>query len=338
MSVPTPRLTAGLVDRWFERVLDPPAEPGTRWPLSVDLTLSQQEGELLHSAAAVLRRVVDRPTDDAAASIGAAAGRLADRTAEPATQRVAAFLDAATAAISDTRRTLGLLAGGALDDGRSEGAGGSGTAGPGVDEDALAIAAGINAGAAALARDPGGPWRTAAPGEPTAAEAARRAGEAAAESAVGGADLSAVAGRAVSAMLAGWGPVGSGRAAPSEADARARAVIGRLLVGLQDATRPPDPPAAPAPCGAGPGDVLGRAFLAEITCQTTVPAGEVAALRAELTELAELVRVWPRAASAVGDGGGGWQRVHVHTDRPGAVIEALYSSGSVFDLQITTLD
>lgn len=334
MSVLIPRLTAGLVDRWFERVLTPPAEPGARWPLSVDLALSTPERELLRAAADRLRRVVGRSEGAAPAGLEPA-GRRPDPPTDPVTGRVGAFLAAASAAIDDTRRTLGLLAGGELD-------GGSGAAGPGVDEDALAVAAGINAGAAALARDSvdgGGPARRptgAGFGEPTAAEAARRAGEAAAEAAVGGADLSAVAGRAAAAMLAGWGAAGPDGPGSADGDRRARAVVGRLLVGLQDVTRPPDPPAAPAPCGAGPGDVLGRAFLAEITCETAVPASQVASLRSELQDLAELVRLWPRSASEPRDGG--WQRVHVHTDRPGAVIEALYACGSVFDLQVTTLD
>lgn len=316
-------LTAGLVDRWFDRVVTPSAEPGSQWPLAVDLWLTPSEAAVVREGHRQLRRALNEPVrpEDHGAD-------RPDWRQDPVCRPVGAFLEVLSAAVGDALRTLETVAGSDGD--------GPATGGP-VRADALAVAAGINAGAAALAGSANGPRVV-----PTAAEAARRAGEAAAEAAVGGADLPAVAARAAAAMVSGWDAAPPDPTDSPDAPVRVRALVGRLLVGLQLATRPPDPPARPAPCGAGPGDVLGRMFTAEITCEIAVAVTQVATVRGELQELATLVRFWPRSSG--GPGGAAeassetWQRVHVHTDRPGAVVEVLFASGSVFDLQITTLD
>ncbi len=307
-------LTAGLVDRWFEHVVTPSVEPGRHWPLAVDLRLTPSEAAVVRQGHRQLRRALDEPDRPEDRGVDAP-----DWRRDPVCRPVGAFLEVLSAAVGDALRTLDA----------------TGTAGP-VRSDALAVAAGINAGAAALAGDRTGPM-------PIAAEAARRAGEAAAEAAVAGSDLAAVATRAAAAGLSGWDavpadPIGDG----DVVQVRVRALVGRLLVGLQQATRPPEPPAHPAPCGAGPGDVLGRVFTAEITCEIAISAAQVENVRGELQELAVLVRFWPRSSGGPGGtveaSSDSWQRVHAHTERPGAVVEVLFASGSVFDLQIAALD
>lgn len=340
-----PSLSASLVDRWFERVMAPPTEPGGQWPLAVDIRLTPAERSAVREGQRRLRLALGAPAgpDD-----GEESGWAQDEVG----RQIGVFLGVLSAAVGDARRTLG--AGAAL-----SGADAGTEAGAGVERvdsglvDALAVAAGINAGAAALAgsvAEPDPPqWPTgsrwAAPDAgPTAAEVARRAGEAAAEAAVGGAGLEAVAARSAAAVLSGWGTSGPVRPGdtPEAAPDRVRAVVGRVLVGLQQATRPPDPPALPAPCGAGPGDVHGRGFIAEITCEMAVADTQLDAVGAELREVADLVRFWPRssagAAGAAGLGEDSWQRVHVHTGDPGAVVEVLFASAAVFDLRITALD
>lgn len=397
-------LTPALVDRWFDRVLDARADsfalaasrpdgpvPGPdgaggsadRWPAAVDLRLSDDEQQVLGNGRRWMLTAVGGgyPADPVDPRVrtrsllpGHATGS-ADAAREAVARRLATFLTVLSAAIGDTRSAVARAAGSA--DGLAPLAGeaaGEST----VQPDALALAAGVNAAAAALATTPfssrstssmptpsspspfaGRSGRSDVPFAdstgPTAATAARRAGEAAAEAAVGGADLATVAGLAAVAMLSGWtgaelsGWTGAEATVPSGGpphaeqwvDLRVRALVGRVMVALQQVTRPPDPPALPAPCGAGPGDVLGRVFPAEITCQIAVADAQVDTLRTELQGLGDVVSIWPRSAGSVavaGAAGGAWQRVHVHSDRPGAVVEALFAGGSVFDLQITALD
>lgn len=333
-----PDLTAGLVDRWFDLVVTPSTEPGSRWPLAVDIRLNPAERFVVREGHQGLRRALDLP------------GPVGDRVPDPGSWRqdpvcgqVGIFLQMLSAAIGDARRTLGAVA----DPDRPQdparpaasAAASAARGDDGVQVDALAVAAGINAGAAALAGS--GTDRFA---QSVAAQAARRAGEAAAEAAVGGAGLPEVAARAAAAVLSGWDatrPDPFATAGDVE-QARVRAIVGRVLVGLRLATRPPDPPARPAPCGAGPGDLLGRSFPAEITCEVSIPAAQVPATLAEVRRHADLVRFWPRSASILGGAAGAsdeqWQRVHVHTSHPGAVVEILFARGSVFDLRIAALD
>ena len=117
--------------------------------------------------------------------------------------------------------------------------------------------------------------------------------------------------------------------AGERADYRTKALVGMLLVALELESRDPLPPAQPAACGALPGENRGAAFLAEITCTMHVDAETMASLTGELNRLCREVAIWPTDGSPV---------FHLHTDRPGEVIEQLYASGMPFDLQITRLD
>lgn len=193
---------------------------------------------------------------------------------------------------------------------------------------ALALAAGLNAGAAALdgpgRRSPHGGLR---PGGVTAAESARTAGVTAAELVVDGADLHRVAALAAGTALNGW-RIGLPEDPAERADYRAKALVGMVLVALELECREPLPPARPAACGALPGENRGASFLAEITCTLQADRESLAGLTGELNRLCREVAIWPTHAAAA---------FHLHTDRPGEVIEQLYASGMPFDLQITRL-
>ncbi|WP_395729114.1 hypothetical protein [Nakamurella sp.] len=191
---------------------------------------------------------------------------------------------------------------------------------------ALALAAGLNAAAAALAG-----WAADRPsagrGGPTAAESARAAGVTAAEVVVDGADLHRVAAHAAGTAVDGW-RVGLPDDPAERADYRAKALVGTVLVALELECREPLPPARPASCGALPGENRGAAFLAEITCTLHVADEALPTLIGELNRLCREVALWPTDRSS---------SLHLHTDRPGEAIEQLYASGVPFDLAITRL-
>jgi hypothetical protein len=203
-----------------------------------------------------------------------------------------------------------------------------GGVGPGASATgALALAAGLNAAAAAL-HGPSRPSpRAGRPGRITAAESARTAGVTAAELVVDGADLYRVASLAAASALDGW-RIGPPDDPAERADDRAKALVGMVLMALKLECRDPLPPARPAACGALPGQNVGPAFLAEITCTMRVDAEAMPALTGELGRLCREVAIWPTDGDPA---------FHLHTDRPGAVIEHLYASGLPFDLQITRL-
>ncbi|MBM9469558.1 hypothetical protein [Nakamurella leprariae] len=192
----------------------------------------------------------------------------------------------------------------------------------------MALVAGLIAGAAALQDSLGGWSPPETPkAEPTAAEVARLAGVTAAELAVDGADLAAIAAQAAGTAVLGW-TVGVPGDARALTEYRTRGLIGMLLIALQQASRAPEPPAEPASCGAGPGEHRGSAFDAEIGFEIRCEDPERDTLIAELQPLAQEVRVWSS---------NGVHAFHVHTRRPGEVISLAYASGMLFDLEITAL-
>jgi hypothetical protein len=197
------------------------------------------------------------------------------------------------------------------------------------DSGAMELAAGLNAGAAALlgevrssAYAAGREWRHA---EPTAAESARQAGVAAAELVVDGADLHDVADAAAGVAMSGW-RIGLPHDPADRIEYRARGLVGLVLAALEIQTRAPEPPAVPASCGALPGQNLGRPFAAEITFSMGLETAEIRSLSTDLAQLSTEVTVWP---------GGQWPRFHLHTDRAGDVVGQVYAYGTPFDLVIS---
>lgn len=199
------------------------------------------------------------------------------------------------------------------------------------DTDALALAAGLNAAAAALHGEivtgsdrQAERWRHC---EPTAAESARLAGFAAAELVVNGAGLHEIAAAAAGAAITGW-RLGLPENPVERAEYRVRGLVGALLVALEIQTRDPEPPAHPASCGALPGQNLGRPFTAEITFTMSLAPAEIRSLSNDLAGLVTEIAVWP---------GGQWPRFHLHTERAGDVIGQVYACGTPFDLEITEI-
>ena len=199
------------------------------------------------------------------------------------------------------------------------------------DASALAVAAGLNAGAAALhgeiAIGSDRPAQRWGPAEPTAAESARLAGFAAAELVVNGAGLHEIAAAAAGAAINGW-RLGLPEHPVERVEYRTRGLVGALLVALEIQTRDPEPPALPASCGALPGQNLGRPFTAEITFTMGLAPAEIRSLTNDLAGLVTELAVWS---------GGQWPRFHVHTDRAGDVIAQVYAYGTPFDLEITEI-
>jgi hypothetical protein len=299
-------LDADLVCRWFNRLRRQDLSVIASWAI----TPSDQEFAALDEGGAAIDAALrDLPRSAAVLELTEASALL-----------IRDYLAGFAAGISEARRLLSPQAPaidlmGGVDPGASAGG-------------ALALAAGLNAAAAALdaPRRPG-----AVPGMHrggvSAAESARTAGVTAAELVVDGADLHRVAALAAGSAVNGW-RIGMPDDPAERTDYRVRALIGMVLVALQLESRDPLPPARPAPCGALPGQNLGTAFLAEITCTMRVDAEAMPALTGELGRLCREVAIWPTEGDPA---------FHLHTDRPGVVIEHLYASGLPFDLQITRL-
>ena len=300
---------AELVELWFGRALDPDHPLMPFWGIRP----TEEESTVIIDGRRMVHTAISRDTLEFAHEPGAV------RRTELAARMLQSYLSAVAAGVAETRRTL---AGGGTDNPT----GGEPIGDPG----ALALVAGLNAGAAALysefvstAYRPTGP--SGAP-EPTAAELSRLAGVSAAELVVDGADLHQIAG-AAAGVARGW-RVGLPANEQEQADYRVRALVGLLLVALEQVTREPEPAAEPASCGAGPGENAGHSFPAEITFQIGVEPGSARALAAELRGLADEVAVWA-------SGEGSWHTFHLHTDRPGEVVGQVYAYGTAFDLQIT---
>jgi len=161
-----------------------------------------------------------------------------------------------------------------------------------------------------------------------AAGSAHRAGSAAAEEAVAGADLHRVALAAASGATQWLEQV--------EPDDRAPRLLARLLHALAAATRPA-PAARPlsrrAPgfrdvCADDPATNAGRPFLAEITFSSVDHAESAHRLAAVLTERGEQFGTW-EAGETLG--------FHIHTGDPGGVIAEVYSVLTPFDLVVGLL-
>ncbi len=342
--VAMPSFDVDLVRRWLLRVhnADDPVLP--HWTV----VPTEQEAGALRAGARRLESALDRSTvvvdaelfdedgridqdgrfdEDGCFDVGGLFdddGGAADaRFTEPAARMLHRYLDAFAAGVGSTR--LAFAGNGPDDDD-----GGDGADEP--DVGSLALAAGLNAGAAALHSDASSAaqrpiqyWESA---EPTAAESARLAGFAAAELVVDGAGLHEIAAAAAAAVMNGWRS-GPPEDAPEPTEHRIRGLVGSLLVALEVETRDPEPPAEPAACGAGPGENLGRRFEAEITFTMGLAAPEIAAFHNDLVPLAADVTVWS---------GGQWPKFHIHTDHPGAVLSQVFAYGTPFDLLVTSRD
>lgn len=202
----------------------------------------------------------------------------------------------------------------------------SGIAGAGPPVSALSLVTGLIAGAAAIGyQSSRGEQLDGRPG--SAAQAAGGAAIGAADLAGEGADVHRIASSAAADVIQGQvlaPPVDPG----SADDHRLRGLIGLLLAGLEHASRPALQPGDPASCGAGPGENVGREFLAEVTFQTFCGVEEAGALAAALAPVAEDVRVWPDGPA---------HRFHLHTVRAGEAIARAYAHGLLFDLTVSSL-
>ncbi len=314
---------ADLVRRWLRRVRsaqDPVLPHWTTVPTEQEIAALRAGGERLEAALQQSTVLVDAALldDDG----GAAEAALTELPA----RMLHRYLDAFAAGVGSTR----LAFAGTESDPEPADEGQYEEMAERPDVGSLALAAGLNAGAAALHGEitaalqrPAEHWRS---DEPTAAESARLAGFAAAELVVDGAGLHEIAAAAAAAVINGWRS-GPPTGAAELTEHRVRGLVGSLLVALEVETRDPEPPADPAPCGAGPGENLGRPFDAEITFTMGLASPEVGALSRDLAGLAADVTVWP---------GGQWPKFHIHSDRPGDVMSQVFAYGTPFDLLITS--
>ena len=159
----------------------------------------------------------------------------------------------------------------------------------------MCLTAGLLAGAAALEAV-----------DPAVAAAARVAGMAAVDRAVEADDVVAV-------VLT---------AARSTAQEPIRAVVAALA----RAVRPPGPVPDPASCGAGPDDLAGQIFAAEITFTSSAVGADLAELRRSLGPLADEAWFWPAEDET---------KVHLHTHQAGPAIAEAFAAGLVFGLRVT---
>ena len=159
----------------------------------------------------------------------------------------------------------------------------------------MCLTAGLLAGAAALESV-----------DPTVAAAARVAGMAAVDRAVEADDVVAV-------VLS---------AARSTAQEPIRAVVAALA----RAIRPPGPVPDPASCGAGPDDLAGQIFAAEVTFTSSAVGADLADLRRNLARLSDEAWFWPDEDET---------KVHLHTHQAGPVITEAFAAGLVFGLRVT---
>ena len=310
-----PRLDAELVDRWFAAVGE--GESG-RPTFGIGLT-GDERAELDRGRQWITAALAGQsPPHDSFFTPGPAG----PDTADPASTLLR-YLHGVAGGVAGARMRLR--------DSDPVGPSSAGRLPAGAD--AMCLVAGLLAGSAAVAGADGSPDRT---GEPTAAQAAQRAGVGAADRAVEGADLAVVTREAAGGILMGWAarvpvePILGRRY-------RDRGLLVLLLMALAEAAREEPTAGPPASCGAGPGEVTGRTFAAEVTFSTYLgqapgDGGDSAPLTALLTRLrafgAEAVG-WPTSRGAA---------VHIHTDRPGEIIAEAYAAGMVFDLRVTSLE
>ena len=259
-------LDADLVRRWFGLLRDAEQPVMPHW----GIVPTRQEEIVLVDGETQLRAALD----DDELPLSLPPGSI---TEIPALM-LQRYLHALAAGMASTRRVFAATVEG-LQDETAEGV---------PDSGAMELAAGLNAGAAALlgeirssAYAAGLEWRSA---EPTAAEAARQAGVAAAEMVVDGADLHDVADTAAGVAMTGW-QIGLPHDPADRIEYRARGLVGLVLAALEIQTRAPEPPAVPASCGALPGQNLGHPFAAEITFSMGLEVSDIRSLSADLAEL-----------------------------------------------------
>ena len=321
---------ADLVGRWFRRARnrDEPVMP--HWgiePTAQEAEAVRLGGEQVLAAVAADQDTFPRP--DAALT-------------EVPARLVLEYLTALAAGVAGTRAafaaTLDSEASGELFGGQFSGADTSDLGPSGLaDVGAMALVAGLNAGAAALhgqivspAQLPGEPgWRAT---EPTAAESARQAGVAAAELVVDGAGLPEITSLAADVAMAGW-RIGVPDDPIDRVEYRTRGLLGILLVALELETRDPEPAGEPASCGAEPGENRGSIFDAEITFTMGLAPADMRALSDDLAGLVSELVVWP-----VRDSRNSWPRFHLHTEQPAEVIGQVFAYGTPFDLAISNRD
>ena len=297
----------GVVERWFALALSDARDLQPAWGIE----LTEDERAALQRGASLLRAAV-RPGEFVLGP-----GGRDDRTetaAELPARRLESYLSAVAAGVADARARM------VIDEELPDAVAAS-----------MTVAAGLNAGAAALQGAAGGPDPTR-PGalrvsEPSAAHAAWLAGIDAAEEAVKGSAVTRVT-RAAAAAAGKW-RIGRPADPDQRLEYRTRALVGLVLLALAEACGEPTPAEEPAPCGALRGENLGHAFPAEVTFQFGSVDADFGVLTAALRELSTDVTTWQRDREL-------W--CHVHTDRPGEVIEQAYAAGSVFDLLITRRD
>ncbi|GGM06576.1 hypothetical protein [Nakamurella endophytica] len=315
-----PALDADLVHRWFDGLRAPAPEPerswGAGWSAADVAVLADEEPVLTASVSGVLPAATEPATD-------------------PVARGVQRYLHGVAAGIAGSRAAWGQA--------------------DGPSADAMCLAAGLMAGAAALSGpdlpvpapggpvaggdgppvpDPAGSWRPpdgwpatgrgGVPTERSAADTAASAGLAATDRAVEGYGLADVAGRAADAAVMGW-QVSVPSDSADRAAYRLRALVCAVLMALQRACVPPPPPAEPASCGARPGEPVGDPFPAEVSFDVFLGDAELADLRRRLAALSSEVVVWSDADI---------RHLHVHTERPGPVVSEAFAAGTVFALHI----
>jgi hypothetical protein len=321
---------ADLVGRWFRRARnrDEPVMP--HW--GIEPTDQEAEAVRLGGEQVLAAVVADQATFPVP---------VADLTELPA-RLVLSYLTALAAGVAGTRAAfaaspesaaLGDSFGGQVSATDTSDVGASGS----TDVGAMALVAGLNAGAAALHGEIVSPaHRPAEPGwrgtEPTAAESARQAGVAAAELVVDGAGLPEITSLAADVAMAGW-RIGVPDDPIDRIEYRTRGLLGILLVALELETRDPEPAGEPASCGAAPGENNGSIFDAEITFTMGLAPADMRALSDDLAGLVSELVVWPGR-----DSRNSWPRFHLHTEQPAEVIGQVYAYGTPFDLAITNRD
>lgn len=198
----------------------------------------------------------------------------------------------------------------------------------GADRDPMSLVTGLVTGAAHLQFSRG----RSADGTPTAAEAATRAGMAAADLATDGAALDAVV-DAVVEVLDGGVPGSAGGEPTRVGDRRLHALLVLVLDALRQVVVPDDGSGrGRAGCGAGADEHAGRRFLAEVTFRFAANPGTRQRLSDALDQLGTDLRSWP------GPDADDTASYHLHTVHPGAVVEEIYAIGTPFDLRIGTLE